>query len=144
MSGLYGIGKVTTLKALNSGATLKLLGEEDVTMAEVVSDATSFISACYSSMYYGSMSEMRYAAWSRKMANTKISSAPKLKSLPPTSEAFTHHVYHAHYQTLIWKSSFANPVQYRWTETEDKKLLPVALPDVSPAPAEVLQMIKCG
>ena len=43
-SYLYGIGKVTTLKALNSGATLKLLGEEDVTMAEVVSDATSFIS----------------------------------------------------------------------------------------------------
>ena len=54
------------------------------------------------------MSEMRFAVWSTKMENSKITSAPKLKSLPPTSDAFAQHVNRAHYQTMIWKSSLSN------------------------------------
>ena len=150
-SYLYGIGKATALKSLSSGTSLKLLGMEDINMEEVVAEATSFISKCYGSKYDGDMSEMRYAVWSDKMANTKISSAPKLKSLPPTSYAFAQHVYRAHYQTMVWKSSLsssppaaADPVQYGWTK-KDNNLFPVMLPDdISPAPVEVLQMIKCG
>lgn len=85
------------------------------------------------------------------MANPKISSAPQLKSLPPTSEAFVEHVYRAHYQTLIWKSSLsdqpppsADPVHLGWMNT-DSYLVPRMLPeDVHLVPTEVLQMIKCG
>ena len=147
----YGIGKATALKSLSSGTSLKLLGMEDVNMDEVVAEAASFISKCYGSKYDGDMSEMRFAVWSTKMSNKKISSAPKLKSLPPTSDAFAQHVYRAHYQTMIWKSALsssppaqADPVQYGWTK-KDSNLFPVMLPDdVSPAPVEVLQMIKCG
>ena len=39
------------------------------------------------------------------MANPKITSAPKLKSLPPTSDALLEYVYRAHYQTMVWKSA---------------------------------------
>ena len=85
------------------------------------------------------------------MAKTKTSSAPKLKSLPPTADAFAEHVYCAHFQTMIWKASLssklpgADPVHYGWTKKEDNSLFPVMLlDDVSPAPVEVLQMIKCG
>ena len=121
-------------------------------MNDVVSEATSFISRCYGSQNDGDMSEMPFAVWSTKMANPKITSAPKLKSLPPTSDAFAQHVNRAHYQTMIWKSSLSNappaaadPVQYAWAKKEDNKLFPVMLPDgVSPAPVEVLQIIKCG
>ena len=85
------------------------------------------------------------------MSNTKVTSAPKLKSLPPTSDAFTQHVYRAHYETMIGKAALssgppvsANSVRYGWT-ANDGNLLPVMLPDdVSPVPFEVLQMIKCG
>ena len=150
-SYLFGICKATALKCINSGITLLLLGMVDVNMDEVVAEATLFMSRCYGSKYDGDMSEIRYAVWSAKMSNTKITIAPKLKSLPPTSDSFTQHVFRAHYQTMIWKSalssgppSAANPLRYGWTET-DNILLPIMIPeDVSPVPVEVLQMIKCG
>ena len=107
-SYMYGIGKVTALKALNNGMSLKLMGTEDANMDDVVSEATSFISKCYGIKNDGDMSEMRYALWSTKMANRKITSAPKLKSLPPTADAFAQHVYRAHYQTMIWKSALSS------------------------------------
>jgi hypothetical protein len=149
-SYLYGIGKATALKALNCGM-MELLGQKDVNMKDVISEATEFISSCYGSRGNTHMSETRYAIWSTKMSKPKICSAPKLKSLPPTSDAFTQHVYRAHYQTMIWKSALsdspptaADPLLYGWT-MKDSKLFPVLLPeDVSPAPVEVLQMIKCG
>ncbi|KAK3894972.1 hypothetical protein Pcinc_001265 [Petrolisthes cinctipes] len=61
------------------------------------------------------------------------------------------HVYRAHYQTLMWKSSLiseppedADPVKYGWTKRNDK-LFPVMLPEnISPVPTEILQMIKCA
>ena len=145
-SYLYGIGKVTTLKALNSGATLKLLGEEDVTMAEVVSDATSFISDVL-------WKHVRDALCCLVKENDKHENIQCAKAKISCTHFRGLHAARLSrpLSDLIWKSSLAseppvaaNPVQYRWTETEDKKLLPVALPDVSPAPAEVLQMIKCG
>lgn len=86
------------------------------------------------------------------MANKKIFSAPNLKSLPPTSEAFAQHVFRVQCQTMIGKSSLssappaaANPVHYGWTKKEANKLFPVMLPDKdSPVPIDVLQMIKCS
>ena len=151
-SYIYGIGKARVLKVLNSGKALKLLGAEDVHIDEVVAEATSFISTCYGIKHAGDMSEIRYSVWLMKMANTKISSAPKLRSLPPTSRAFQEHVRRAHYQTMIWKSSLssspptvADPVRYGWSKNEDNKLFPVMLPDGdSLVPVDVLQMIKCG
>ena len=150
-SYLYGIGKATALKVLSSGQPLGLLGQESANMDDVVSEATSFISKCYGSICVGDMSDMRYAVWLSKMARPKISSAPSLKSLPPTSDAFDLHVRRAHHQTIIWNSSLssappasADPVQFGWA-IQEGNLFPVMLPaDVSPVPVEVLQMIKCG
>ncbi len=34
------------------------------------------------------MSQARIEAWSRKMAKPRLSKAPELKTLPPTTEAF--------------------------------------------------------
>ena len=129
---------------LDKGKSLELLGTEDVDMNDIVSEASSFISKCYGPKYSEDMSELRYSVWSTKMANQKLSSAPKLKSLPPTSDSFTEHVHRAHYQTMIWKSSLsnsppaANPIHFGWT-MKDQALSPVTLPlyvvlhnDVSP------------
>ena len=52
------------------------------------------------------------------MANTKITSAPKLKALPPTHAAFVQHVHRAHHQAIVWQSAaqsdhpILDPVQY--------------------------------
>ena len=79
VSYIYGIGKVSALKVLKSGMTLNLLGQHDADLDDVVSEATRFIDACYGSRTKGDLSEIRYTMWASKMANTKITSAPKLK-----------------------------------------------------------------
>ena len=87
--------------------TLNVLGQHDADMDDVVSEVTSFIAACYGSRTKGTLSEIRYTIWASKMANTKITSAPKLISLPPTNESFFEHVRRAHHQTAIWKGSLS-------------------------------------
>ena len=96
------------------------------------------------------MSAVRYSIWQSKMGNKK--SAPDLKSLPPTSDAFEEHVHRAHYQAAVWRASMyaepptLDPSQYGWSrENVTNVLIPVPLSlDVSPAPLDVLKMIRCG
>ena len=45
----------------------------------------------------------RYKAW-MKRARGKLSNAPKLANLPPTTEAFNQNVFRARTQGLIWNS----------------------------------------
>ena len=98
------------------------------------------------------MSAARFRVWSTKMGNLKIIAAPELKCLPPTSESFELHVYHAHYQAAIWRyalepePSLPPPTQVGWElDTTSNMLGPVTMPpDVSLAPLDVLQLIKCG
>ena len=119
-------------------------------MDDVVSKATSSISRCYSAESDRNMSKQQYEAWLARMAKANICTAPKLKSLPPTAEAFVQHVNHAHYQTMIWKSAIemappiADPTNYGWPE-EEARLLPVMFPqNVALVPDKVLQIIRCG
>jgi len=42
------------------------------------------------------MSDVHVEVWSRKIGKKNITSAPELKSLPPTSEAFRENVKRAH------------------------------------------------
>ena len=97
------------------------------------------------------MIELRYKVWLAKMSNKNLQSAPKLKLLPPTTEAFVEHVYRAHLQTALWKSSMdsdpphINPIQLGWSKDENNVMVPVPIPpDVSSAPLDVLKLIKCG
>ena len=97
------------------------------------------------------MSDARYQVWLRKIGNKKSTSAPKLKSLPPTSEAFAENVKRAHFQTAVWKSALegsppdVNATDFGWNRDEKNKcLIPVPLPpNVQPAPSEFLKVIRC-
>ena len=46
------------------------------------------------------MNTQRYQLWKSKMANSKITSAPKLKSLPPTHGTFVQHAHRAQHQVI--------------------------------------------
>ena len=129
VSYLFGIGKATALKALMSGNHLNVLGQLGADEDNLMSEVTAFIAACYDSYI--------------KRTNSKITSAPKLKSLPPT---------HAFVQHVIWKSATQSdppdlvPIQNGWQEGEDgATFYPITFPpDVSPAPVTILKLIKCG
>ena len=97
------------------------------------------------------MSDTWYAIWKHRLANVKALAAPLLKSLPPTTEAFSEHVHRAHYQACVWMSAAfpdppdMDPTEYGWPGSETITIRPRMLAsDVSPVPVEVLQMIKCG
>ena len=51
------------------------------------------------------MSSIRYKVWISHTGRKGASILPKLKSLPPTVEAFRENVKRAHFQACIWKAA---------------------------------------
>ena len=90
---VFGIGKATALKALMGGHHLNVLGQLGADEDNLISEATAFIAACYGSKVEGDMNTHHYQLWMSKMANSKFTSAPKLKSLPQTHDTFVQHVH---------------------------------------------------
>ena len=77
-----------------------------------------------------------------------FTSAPELKSLPPTTDAFKQHVYRSYFQAALWRAVLDTdpPVcdhpHHGWSHDQTSNiLLPIPFP---PAPTEVLKMIRCG
>ena len=152
VSQMYGIGKGTVLKVIRSRNPLNKLGKISARMDEVIEESVRFVAACYGSRERTNMSAARYDIWTSKMANKKLTTAPQLKTLPPTTEAFDEHVHRAHFQVAIWRSALQqdppnlNPRNFGWSLDEASQSLDsIPLPaDVLPAPPDVLQLIKCG
>ena len=79
----------------------------------------------------------------------RVTSAPDLKSLPPTSEAFAQNVGRAHIQAAIWRAAVsphppkADATQYGWSKDEASNVLvPVTMPsDVALAPQYILCVV---
>ena len=128
------------------------LGDIEADMPSVIREATAYIAKCYGSSKENDMSEVRAEVWSRKMGKAKVTSAPELKTLPPTTEAFEENVRRAHFQTVIWKSALhssppsLDATKFGWMrDVATKSLTPVSLPsDIDVAPREILEMIRCG
>ena len=96
------------------------------------------------------MSECRQWLWVKKTA--KSMGAPKLCSLPPTTEAFVENIKRAHFQAAHWYAALEsnppslNPCDYGWeSDTRNKTLSAVPISaDVLLAPDYVLRLIRCG
>lgn len=154
VSQLFGIGKASVIKVVKAN-NIKLdgLGIFSIPFENIVKQATSFVASCYNyNRPHDNMSDVRIGVWTVKVGNKKITSAPPLKNLPPTAEAFRLHVLRAHYQAAIWRSAlqsqpeFPSPEHYGWTlDDESNAYDPIPVPESHPlAPNDVLQLIKCG
>ena len=64
---LWGIGKVTVVKAIRAGHKLRKFGYVDAEAKDVLAEATSFVAACYGSKLTTDMSSVRYEVWTSKM-----------------------------------------------------------------------------
>ena len=129
----------------------KLVVVEDEDLDEAQRQCTSFTAACYGFVGETDMSQVRYKSWVKKTTNYKVTKAPELKTLPPTSEAFSQHVLRAHLQVAVWRSALCDPPdlkpeRYGWHMNEtSKNLEPVLLPENVPlVPEPVKHIIKCG
>jgi hypothetical protein len=123
------------------------MGCLDAQFCDVIDQSTTFVGACYSSrLKEKTMSAMRYKLWTTKFGNG-AATAPKIQSLPPSTEAFVENVKRAHLQTAIWKhaTSLDPPnldlQEYGYIRDESSKtLLPTTVPDGTPlAPESVMK-----
>ena len=74
VSYLFGIGKATALKVLLGGQHPIELGQQGADKGKLISEATTFVAACYGSKVEGDMTTHRYQMWKSIMENTKITS----------------------------------------------------------------------
>ena len=95
---MWGIGKAKAVKVRLPGCKLLKMGNTEISMDEVLLEATQFVARCYGCASSESMSATRYEVWISKTSMRKLTGAPKLKSLLPTSEAFEQNVRRAHFQ----------------------------------------------
>ena len=142
----FGIGKGTVLKNLIAAPnSLSQLGCLNAQLADVIDQSTQFIGACYGNrIKEKTMSDIRY-----RIGTT---TAPKIQTLPPSTEAFVENVKRAHLQTCIWKAATSfdpppiDPREYGYVRDEPSKtLLPTTVPDgVTLASGDIMTLIKCN
>ena len=125
-----------TLKTLKAGHSLNKLGYLHIPLAEVISEATLLMAQCYGSKKEV-MSDVRVELWANEMSKKRVASAPHLKCLPPTTEAFAQNVSRAHLQAAIWRSALSSHppsvevTQYGWSKAEaSETLIPVTTPQM--------------
>lgn len=147
----FGIGKVTVLKVLREGYSLSLLGDIHALLPDITRQASKFVAACYGHKDCSSMSEARKKSWATKVGKG-TTAIPKLKSLPPTTEAFLENVKRAHLQAAVWKHALdldppsLDPTEHGYVRDDSSKtMLPKSIhEDVSLAPQEILKLIRCS
>ena len=152
VASTYGIGKATAVKVAKDGALLHSIGEQTSNLNDVQAQATSFMAKCHGKHVEScrSMTEARQKIWAHKTGKG-TSSAPKLCSLPPTSEAFLENVKRCHLQVCLWKSAIypdpplLDPLDFGWeADHSNKTVEPRTLPDnTALAPDYVLKLIRC-
>ena len=117
---------------------LSSLGDPNANMEDVFKQSSNYITACFSvTGEQITTSFVRQKVWSSQIGRAPFC-APKLCSLPLTSEYFAENVKRAHLQACVWKQATEldlpelNPVDYGWEKNEAAKSLnPVMLPKIS-------------
>ena len=145
----HNIGKTIALKAGKKNSFVKI-GLIDSTTAEIMEEGTKFMTSCYNNPTCKTMTECRQKAWAQKTG--KSGSAPKLATLPSTTEGFLMNVLRAHLQICNWNYAMEidppelNPADLGFeADHTNKVLIPKALPDgVKAAPDEILEKLRCG
>ena len=145
----YGVGKTTAVKAAKKHLFLKI-GHIDSSIDDIIGESTSFMASCYGCTSAQSMTDCRQKQWAQKTGNS--TSAPKLYTLPPTTEGHLENSLRAHHQLSNWYAAMEidppnmNPVKYGYEADHINKLLiPRPLPEgAKAAPDEIIDKIKCG
>ena len=151
VAATYGVGKTKAIAVARKGYTLDQLGKPLANIVEVTEQATAFMGACYGvTTPTSSMTKIRQKLWAQKTG--KSTAAPKLCSLPPTTEAFEQNVRRAHHQVAQWYSALSGDlpplaaVEHGWEADDTNKcLIPRNMEDGVPyAPEHILKLVRCG
>ena len=101
---LYGIENKTVIKHLkNQNLSLPSLGDTAESLTNFYGKSTKLTSSSYGVKNMNNLSEVWFSFWGKRTGK-KLTSTPRLESLPPTREVFLINVLHANYQTCAWNS----------------------------------------
>ena len=146
----FNIGKPTAVKAAKKH-TFHKLGHVNASVPEIIQESKDFMVTCHGTKPSTSMTECRQKQWATKTGNAKTA-APKLCSLPPTTEAFHQNALRAHFQVSHWLAALdidppeLDPLEHGFVADHINKVLnPRPLAEgVKPAPDFILKLIKCN
>ena len=121
----------------------------DAPWNDVEKEVTKFMVAAYGGLGL-TLTECRQRLWAQKTA--KSYGAPKLCSLPPTTEVFVQNAKRAHFQVAQWYAALSSdppsldPRNFGWEPNDVNKALSptIGAEGVSMAPDYVLKLIRCG
>ena len=144
-SAFFGIGKQKWLTTLRENRDilqdLQEFGNDPVSISEQAMTAlVALTSLLYGKKRYTSLNHLRYDLFSQKRLSSE--------RLPPTMDAFAHHVKRANYQSYIWLHAhmpFLNvpsPKGHGWKQSMTGELAPVLMTSEA-APKAVLALSEC-
>ena len=150
MAPYHGVGKTSIVKKLRIRKELKLLGNSEACMDEVVNETATLISSCYG-FERNNMTDCRINSWYQKISkprnllhftetnHLRMKHLEKMYTMPILPMATWYLTMNPHPPNL-------DPTFYGWVRDEINKILyPVGIPEgISPAPPEVLSLIKCN
>ena len=147
----FGIGKSVALNVLRSGVhSLSSIGDTNCTLSDIMSQAIPYLLACYGQTKCMTMTEAKWKLWAKKVSQS-VASAPKLSSLPPTTESFAQNAACAHLLVAVWRNALEpNPPQmepgdFGWTQVASKEMYPTPISNgVALAPDALLKVVKCS
>ena len=129
---------------------LIFLGDIKSSIEDVMQEATEFVGLCYGATGKD-LTSKRFNSWVKK-SQGKLSSPPKLCTIPPTTESFRQNILRAHFQCIIWNACLEadppgiDPTKYGWERDETNEiLLPVMVPKgVEAIPKDILKIFACS
>ena len=135
--------------------SLNHLGCSNSEESDIISESKLFVMKCYNAKRMDRMSDIIKWLWEKKTNVAKLSSKPKLCTLPQTDEALELNIKRAHYQTMFMvllqsdppciDPPCIDPIDYGWEpDHETRTIKPVILPNgVHAAPEKVMRNTRC-
>lgn len=143
-SALFHKGKTQVFKMFEKRPDLHpaahVFMQENCPLDELICNGMKIILAIYGApKTETSIDNYRYLTFAK---STKLSTAVKLSSLPPTSSAAQQHLCRVYYQVQTWLGKDIDPEQWGWIRKNDiLQPVPTQLP---PAPDILLNSIFCN
>jgi len=139
----YGKGKAFVCSMLlKSKVPLRAFADPDASEEDWTREGFQFLSYLYGGVVASTLDGLRYLLFSKKK------DPPKIKSLPPTSEAALQHIKRARIQVLTWRAADQlhppdlDVSQYGW-ELNKTLLCPVNGTSTA-GPPSLVQLVACG
>ena len=145
-SRLHGIGKGTAVSKMISSQYIKektsVFMASDPPKEDIIKAGEDILVKLYGGAELENLNILRYRRWAQKVMSNTFATL-QVQSLPPTSDAASHHCLRVFYQVKEWinDNEDIQPIDFGW-HLVDGKMEPVKT-SLPVAPEKLLNIIRC-